>query len=339
MTRGEKYRFNLILMVSLLAADLFMTDFQFMRIQKDKYYPPWAQLPALDQKAVPYRMHFISPVWDDNDFWRVARLDQGPGYLMGVIRNGVNNYQKLTNRMGCIGVNLMDKKIVSFSHQPLLNYLGVKYLVCKAPFMPPAPVPPGSQRPWRLMESVGPFSIYQNIESLPRFGLYRQVRVLPQEKILDCLLDPGRFHPETELLTAEPNLPLPPPTSASYPRDDDISLLNYSQSRVVVGINAEMDSVLSAAEVYFPGWRVWVDGRETKLFRANYAFQAALVPAGKHLVEFRFLPWEFRLGLWITLASAGFALLAFIPRMACRRPRYVPLAQVSRLSLEATAKN
>ena len=55
---------------------------------------------------------------------------------------------------------------------------------------------------------------------------------------------------------------------------------------------------------YFPGWRAWVDGHETLLHRANYAYQALpLKTAGPHAITLKFVPTTFRIGLWVGLAS------------------------------------
>jgi uncharacterized membrane protein YfhO len=42
------------------------------------------------------------------------------------------------------------------------------------------------------------------------------------------------------------------------------------------------------AQTYYPAWKAYVDGQPTKLWRANYAFQAVEVPAGTHRIELRY---------------------------------------------------
>jgi uncharacterized membrane protein YfhO len=43
--------------------------------------------------------------------------------------------------------------------------------------------------------------------------------------------------------------------------------------------------------------RAWVDGAETEILRANYAFRAVAMPAGTHLVKMSFEPALWRWGL------------------------------------------
>jgi uncharacterized membrane protein YfhO len=60
-----------------------------------------------------------------------------------------------------------------------------------------------------------------------------------------------------------------------------------------------------------PGWRAWVDGDPSKVERANAIFVGTEVPAGRHRVEFRFLPVSALVGLSITgLSMIGLLLFA-----------------------------
>jgi len=57
------------------------------------------------------------------------------------------------------------------------------------------------------------------------------------------------------------------------------------------------------------GWRGTVDGKPARVLRADHAFRAVRVPAGKHEVTFRYSPLSFRLGLLLT--ALGLILVVF----------------------------
>ncbi|MFA5338479.1 MAG: YfhO family protein, partial [Candidatus Omnitrophota bacterium] len=57
-----------------------------------------------------------------------------------------------------------------------------------------------------------------------------------------------------------------------------------------------------------------VDGKRVKIYPADYAFRAITVPAGEHMVTFRFSPFSFKLGVALTVL---FLLGTFI---LCVRP-------------------
>jgi hypothetical protein len=83
------------------------------------------------------------------------------------------------------------------------------------------------------------------------------------------------------------------------------SLLEYRSQYVRCETISEVPGYLVLLDSYYPGWVSSVDGREMPTLRANYAFRAVEVPAGKHRVEFRYKPWTFYAGLGVTLLASG----------------------------------
>lgn len=88
----------------------------------------------------------------------------------------------------------------------------------------------------------------------------------------------------------------------------------------VVHLLAEttVPQILVQNEAIFPGWRVWVNGRESKIERANYLFRGTTVPAGKSRVAIVYDNQTFRFATFLTLC--GLALLAGIFSAARRSP-------------------
>jgi uncharacterized membrane protein YfhO len=59
---------------------------------------------------------------------------------------------------------------------------------------------------------------------------------------------------------------------------------------------------------YYPGWVAGIDGVNTEIFRANYAFRSIVIPQGKHSVTFTYSPDSFKIGLLVSvigIVSAG----------------------------------
>jgi uncharacterized membrane protein YfhO len=55
-------------------------------------------------------------------------------------------------------------------------------------------------------------------------------------------------------------------------------------------------------------WTATVDGSRVPVYRANYTYKAIRVPAGEHVVEWRYSPWPVKvMWLWFyaTLAMFG----------------------------------
>ncbi len=80
-------------------------------------------------------------------------------------------------------------------------------------------------------------------------------------------------------------------------------LVSYGPNRIEARYDADRDSLLYLSDTYYPGWRAYVDGKETPIYRANLAFRALDVPKGRHDVVFAYTPRCLYLGLLFTLAG------------------------------------
>lgn len=82
-----------------------------------------------------------------------------------------------------------------------------------------------------------------------------------------------------------------------------VEIIEYRNNRVRLEVVSDSPKILVMSDVYYPGWEVFVDGKEERILKANYAFRAVPLPAGLHKVEFVYDPWTFKVGLLITLAT------------------------------------
>jgi hypothetical protein len=98
-----------------------------------------------------------------------------------------------------------------------------------------------------------------------------------------------------------------------------------SDGKLTLRYDAPRDGVLFVSEAFYPERRAYVDGREVPTVKANVAFTAIPVPAGRHRVELRYVPVSFFLGAGITTATIfAWAILAW------RRHRISRMTSVAR---------
>ncbi|MGE5138689.1 MAG: YfhO family protein, partial [Rudaea sp.] len=71
---------------------------------------------------------------------------------------------------------------------------------------------------------------------------------------------------------------------------------------------------------YYPGWRAFVDGKESEVLRADFMFRAVSLEEGPHTVRLLYDSWSFKIGAMISSASvvAGAALLVLALRVPKR---------------------
>ncbi len=72
--------------------------------------------------------------------------------------------------------------------------------------------------------------------------------------------------------------------------------------------------LLVVSENYYPGWSAYVDGKPTKIYRANYTFQAIVLPKIYHTIEFRYYPLSLIIGAILSGISAVTILILFLFR-------------------------
>jgi hypothetical protein len=107
------------------------------------------------------------------------------------------------------------------------------------------------------------------------------------------------------------------------------SVARLMSSVVVLDTDVDCDRLLVYTDTWAPSWRVWVDGRETRALRVDNAIRGALVPAGRHTVEWRYRPRSLGVQLAVMVACGlGAMLLVAVPaRSAAPRatgPRQAP---------------
>jgi uncharacterized membrane protein YfhO len=84
--------------------------------------------------------------------------------------------------------------------------------------------------------------------------------------------------------------------NSSYSKDSNatIKLTNYGTNVLKYSSNSKTELPAIFSEVYYPeGWNCYVDGKQIETFRANYILRGAIIPAGKHIIEWKFEPASF----------------------------------------------
>lgn len=69
-----------------------------------------------------------------------------------------------------------------------------------------------------------------------------------------------------------------------------ITLVSYEPNYLVYKTKSAKDAIAVFSEIYYPGWEVFIDGKEVPHGRADYILRILNIPAGEHTVEFTFDP-------------------------------------------------
>ena len=102
---------------------------------------------------------------------------------------------------------------------------------------------------------------------------------------------------------------------ANYDYDSlsKITLTEATPPRMKYASESAVNGFVVFSEIYYPkGWTATIDGKEVPILRADYVLRALEVPAGKHVIEFKFEPKPFVIGNKITMASSWILLFVVL---------------------------
>jgi hypothetical protein len=280
------------LAIGLLVLDLWRIDFRFRQI-----IPPPEQSFAADE--------VVGVLKQDASFYRVWPLehDKMGNYLMifgiqNILGEHGNQLKRYNEFVGPGKTRMVD--FHNLRDKPnYLNLLNAKYLITyhraeefvqQAGFVFP---------PLKLL-SDGTFKVYENLDVLPRAFCVQQYEVIRDPKGILNRIGQADFQPgRVAILEEDPGLGLASQDSGMA----EVRITSYTPNEVRLSAETIGPSLLVFCENYYPSWKAYVDGRPSKLYRADYTFRAVSLPAGRHEVIFRFESNQFRLGLIISLLA------------------------------------
>jgi len=204
------------------------------------------------------------------------------------------------------GVSLERRELYTL---PLLNLMGGKYLLHALDDGRNVWTFPYWDYPdqFQLIFETDKYQVYLNRNSYPRAFLAYDYRVVSEpQQIIDALYS-GIFDLR-QTLVLEETPPLPPVQTNSR---SSAEILSYQPERIEIKTSSPQDGLLFLSDNYFPGWTAFVDGRESKIFRADYTFRSVVVPAGDHLVKFAYTPNSFKQGILISFVSFSLSIVLF----------------------------
>ena len=98
-----------------------------------------------------------------------------------------------------------------------------------------------------------------------------------------------------------------------------IVLTEYQPNKLTYRFNGVSSSSTTAdylvvfSEIWTSkGWKMYIDGQEQPLLRANYLLRAALVPSGEHEIVMEYAPKAYKTGNTVTFASSLIMILGLI---------------------------
>lgn len=158
---------------------------------------------------------------------------------------------------------------------------------------------------WLRVVEFERVSVFENAHVLPRAWLASESVTLTENQILNVVrtgaLPDGTIWDPLRTALIETQLTLPGLTSPAA--SGSVEIAKREPNQIELHASSPAASLLVLSENYFPGWRVYVDGRRQEILRVNYDLRGVLLPAGEHTVWFEYRPLSALLGLIISLLT------------------------------------
>jgi hypothetical protein len=126
--------------------------------------------------------------------------------------------------------------------------------------------------------------------------------------------DPGK----AALVDRVPHLPTGEPLAASGDESMPkvpVEWQSYGPNSFKMVVNAPRDALLVVSELWYPGWRATVNGKETEIVRADWLLRAVAVPAGRAIVCFEYYPTSLVIGAIACAFGLALTLIIQVPRL------------------------
>jgi Bacterial membrane protein YfhO len=145
--------------------------------------------------------------------------------------------------------------------------------------------------------------VYRNSQALPRvFVVDRQQTVHGAGAALAAATAPA-FDRQHVVVTESPVSGLGQAATRAASSPGTARLVSYGAQRVVAQASVTGRSMFVLTDVFYPGWKVTVDGRAEPIHRVDYLLRGVVIPPGTHRIEFRYEPASFRAGWIITIVG------------------------------------
>jgi Bacterial membrane protein YfhO len=246
--------------------------------------------------------HFKTPDWVDwlqkneKDFnsFRILNLKEGQP-----VRENTLAYWRLQNVYGYQGAKLriyqdMDD-VVGVTNPNAWKLMSTKYIIADQPYNDSA-----FQQVFK-----GSKYVILNKNYYPKAFFVKSYQTGSGIDILNAIKE-GKADPrELAYLEKDPGVKIDVPDATT-----NAAITEYGIHRITIDAEASGNNLLFVSEVYYPDWKVYIDGQAAEVHKTNYLFRGVVVPKGKHKIEFKFEPATYYLGK--NIAMGGNILLAAI---------------------------
>lgn len=188
----------------------------------------------------------------------------------------------------------------------LFSLLGIKHILYFSSSKPTSDLVPPST--FKLVWNHTNWYGFEYKNTLPRAFFAKNIYIEKDpQKIVDLIFNPKLDLSQDIILEEKPseltdsdkriiNL-------SSSDKNSFVKIKDYEPERIKILVKTNVPQILFISDNYYPGWKAYVDNKETKIYRANYTFRGIYIPAGEYVIKYTYEPISIKIGLIVSLLS------------------------------------
>lgn len=138
------------------------------------------------------------------------------------------------------------------------------------------------EQQYSLLYDDKTFQLYKNKSALPHAVLFYNYEVISNDKnIIKRVYSDNFDYKHILLLEENPGL-----QKVKKTPKNNVLITSYTPNKVGISVDTPVSAILFLSDSDYPAWQATVNGKNVKIYRADYAFRSVVVPAGKSKVEF-----------------------------------------------------
>lgn len=277
------YRFNLIknrkiitfLFILLTVIDLFRFGWKF--------------LPFSDMQMVYPTTRILEKMQSDKDIFRFSSLDRRimpPNFSVFYHLEDVSGYDPLYLKIyGELAASWergkaditdasFNRIITPDNPESFINdLLGVKYVLNYGPL---------ESKKYQFVLSEGRTYLYNNPRYFPRaYFVDSLIKVKNSQEAIEKMYSLGDNLRHTAVVTGNIEL------ESDFSQGDTLRIIGYSPENMNILTSTGKNRFMVISEIYYPGWRATVDGKNVEIILTDFALRGILVPRGNHIINLK----------------------------------------------------
>lgn len=181
-------------------------------------------------------------------------------------------------------------------NHPILTLLNAKYILTKKQL---------SNSGLKLVFAKNDTYVYENEQVLPKAFIVHRAKVAATEKdALRELKDENFDPPKCVLLDKSPRNEI-----FSEGESERVEIKKYSPNEIIIEANTVTPGFLILSEIWYPTWKVYVNGQPAEIYKSYLALMSVYVDKGRHVVKFTHESFSLKFGSWITFSTMIFLII------------------------------